>query len=270
MNSIEIGNLALALCYTLLIIPFGIIYWIKAPILGDAAISILRMTLQLLFVGLYLQVVFNINAFWLTSLWLLIMIGVADASIVRGCNLRLKRFALPVFISLVFGLFVPLLFFVAVLMRRDNLLDARFAIPLGGMILGNCLRADIIGIRNFYEAIRKSEKAYLNSLAMGAGMLEAVRPWFRDAIMAALNPTIATMATIGLVALPGMMTGVILGGAEPMTAIKYQIAIMIAIFSGTAITVLLAILVTMKSSFTAYGVLDKDIFKKTGNKAKKT
>jgi putative ABC transport system permease protein len=69
------------------------------------------------------------------------------------------------------------------------------------------------------------------------------------------------MATIGLVSLPGMMTGVILGGADPMTAIKYQIAIMIAIFSGTAITVALAIWLTMKSSFTAYGVLDYQIFK---------
>jgi putative ABC transport system permease protein len=58
-----------------------------------------------------------------------------------------------------------------------------------------------------------------------------------------------------------MMTGVILAGADPMTAIKYQIAIMIAIFSGTAITVTMAIWLTMKSSFTTYGVLDGRIFK---------
>ncbi|HDG98995.1 MAG TPA: ABC transporter permease, partial [Desulfobacterales bacterium] len=71
-----------------------------------------------------------------------------------------------------------------------------------------------------------------------------------------------TIATIGLVALPGMMTGVILGGANPVTAIKYQIAIMIAIFTGTAITVVLGILMTIRSSFTPYGVLDVDSFRK--------
>jgi len=74
-------------------------------------------------------------------------------------------------------------------------------------------------------------------------------------------PTVATMSTIGLVSLPGMMTGVIMGGADPMTAIKYQIAIMIAIFSGTAITVVLAILMTIKGSFTPFGILDRHAFK---------
>jgi len=70
------------------------------------------------------------------------------------------------------------------------------------------------------------------------------------------------MATMGVVSLPGMMTGVILGGADPATAIKYQIAIMLAIFSGTAITVTAAIYLTLHNSFTPYGLLDKDIFQK--------
>lgn len=73
-------------------------------------------------------------------------------------------------------------------------------------------------------------------------------------------PTVASMSTIGLVALPGMMTGVILAGADPLTAIKYQIAIMIAIFSGTAVTVFLAIWLTAKASFNGYGILDPTVF----------
>jgi putative ABC transport system permease protein len=68
------------------------------------------------------------------------------------------------------------------------------------------------------------------------------------------------MSTIGLVSLPGMMTGVILAGADPVTAIKYQIAIMISIFTGTSITVVLAIKLTRKIAFTGFGILDKDIF----------
>jgi putative ABC transport system permease protein len=68
------------------------------------------------------------------------------------------------------------------------------------------------------------------------------------------------MTTIGLVALPGMMTGVILGGANPVTAIKYQIAIMIAIFCGTSLTVVIGIWLTTLGSFTGYGILDRRIF----------
>jgi putative ABC transport system permease protein len=69
------------------------------------------------------------------------------------------------------------------------------------------------------------------------------------------------MMTIGLVSLPGMMTGVIMGGNDPMLAIKYQIGIMIAIFSGTAITMPVAILFTMRRSFSHYGILRQHIFK---------
>jgi len=262
MDVVDIRPLNLAAGYVLLLVPFAILLWRRVPLVGQLAVALVRMTLQLLFVGLYLQVVFNLNSFWVNALWLLVMIGVADGSIIRGCSLQLRRFAGPLFIALLVGTAVPLLFFVGPILARPRVLDAQYAIPIGGMILGNCMRADIIGVRNFYDAIRKSEKAFLHALGQGARLPEAARPYLRDALHAALAPTVATMATIGLVALPGMMTGVILAGANPMTAIKYQIAIMIAIFSGTAITVALAIWLTMKSSFTPYGTLDKSIFKK--------
>lgn len=262
MNIIEIAPWQLALGYTLLAFPLGILLWYRVPMLGKTAMAVVRMTVQLVFVGVYLHVIFEFNNAWLNAAWLLVMIGVADASIVRGCGLRLNRFALPLFGALLAGTAAPLLFFVGLILSRPNLLDAQYAIPIGGMILGNCLRADIVGIKSFYESIHTSEKAFLHALSQGATLHEAVRPFLRSAFLAAMTPTVATMATIGLVALPGMMTGVILGGADPVIAIKYQIAIMIAIFSGTAITLVVAIYATMRSSFTAYGTLDKAIFKK--------
>ncbi|HUW62988.1 MAG TPA: ABC transporter permease [Candidatus Bathyarchaeia archaeon] len=261
-ETVEIGNLNLALAYGLLLFPLAIILWYRVPMLGETVQSVVRMTVQLVFVGLYLEVVFRLDWWWLNALWLLVMIAVADVSVVRGAGLRIRRFAAPLFVALLAGAAVPLLFFMGVILRRPFPLEAQFAIPIGGMILGNCLRADIIGIRSFYEAIRHNEKAFLHALAQGARLGEATRPYMRNAAHAALGPAVATMATIGIVALPGMMTGVILAGADPLTAIKYQIAIMIAIFSGTALTVALAIRLTMRRSFTAYGTLDADIFRK--------
>lgn len=260
MNAIDIGPWQLAVGYILLIFPLAIMLWYRIGIVGTLLVSVVRMTVQLLLVGLYLQFIFQYNNILLNTAWLLVMIVVADVSIARRCGLRLRRFCLPMFAALVAGTATPLLVFLGVILRRPNLMDAQYAIPIGGMILGNCLRADIIGLKGFYQSIRDREKVFLNSLAQGARLSEAVRPFIRDACKLALTPTIATMATIGLVSLPGMMTGVILGGADPMTAIKYQIAIMIAIFSGTAITVWLAIHLSIKATFTHYGILDKTIF----------
>ncbi|MBW2104277.1 MAG: ABC transporter permease [Deltaproteobacteria bacterium] len=228
MHTEEIGLWALSSYYALLIIPLGLMIWLRIPIIGKTLSAVARMTLQLLFVGFYLQIVFSLNSPWINGLWLVVMVAVADFSIVRGCGLSM---------------------------------DAQYVIPIGGMILGNCLRADIIGIRSFYEAMNQREKAFLYTLSQGARLHEAIRPYLRHACRAALLPTVATMATIGLVALPGMMTGVILGGADPMTAIKYQISIMIAIFTGTSITVVLAILMSVRGSFGPYGILDPLAFR---------
>jgi len=261
-GAIDLSALSMAAVYALCIVPLAIILWNRVALFGEAIVALVRMTLQLLFVGVYLQFVFRLDSPWLNGAWLVIMVVVADVSIVRRSGLRLRRFVLPLFAALLAGLAIPLLYFLGPILGREGLLEAQYAIPLGGMILGNCLRADIIGLKSYYEAIRTREREFLHALAQGATLGEATRPYLREALKAALGPTVATIATIGLVALPGMMTGVILGGTEPMTAIKYQIAIMVAILTGTAITVLAAIWLTTRSSFTAHGPLDETIFRK--------
>lgn len=260
MGAMDISLGALAGCYLLILIPLAAALWLGAPLVRSTLSAVVRMTVQLAFVGLYLGVIFQYDNIWLTSAWMIVMVIVADASIIRGCALRLRLFAVPLAAALVAGTAIPLCYFVGVLLRQDNLLAAQYAIPIGGMILGNCLRANIIGIRGFYDAIRKDDRAYGYALALGASLHEATRPYWRDAFRDAVSPTIATMATIGVVSLPGMMTGVVLGGTEPATAVKYQIAIMVAIFSGTAITVMAGIWLTMHRAFDGYGLLRTDIF----------
>ena len=261
MNSTPIHTWGLVAGYGLLIIPLAILLWMRIPLVGRLLVGAIRMTVQLLLVGFYLQFVFKLNNPWLNVVWVLVMIMVADISVIRGAGLRIQRLVWPLSIALLIGIFVPLLYFLAVILHFQNLFEARFIIPIGGMILGNCLRANIIGVRRFYQSIRQGEKLYCQRLADGATLAEATRPYLRTALEEALSPTLATMATIGIVSLPGMMTGVILGGADPMTAIRYQIAIMIAIFTGTSITILLGILTTRRVAFDSFGMLNKGIFR---------
>ena len=166
MNTTEIHPLGLLAGYGLLIVPFVILLWVKVGMAGKVAISVVRMTVQLLFVGLYLQVVFKLNNPWLNSLWVLVMITVADVSIVRHAGLSFRWLALPLFVALLVGTAIPLFYFVGVILFGSNLLEARFVIPIGGMILGNCLRADIIGVRKFYSSIRQGNKAFLQQLVL--------------------------------------------------------------------------------------------------------
>lgn len=250
----------LALGYALLLLPLSILMLRGVPLLRQTGIAVLRMTVQLLFVGFYLQVVFALDHPGLNLLWLLVMVTVAEFAIVKDSRLRLRRTGPALFFAILAGTLLPAGVFTGVVLQIGSPLEAQFLIPVGGMILGNCLRADIIGLNQFYSSLRKQEKVYLLTLSQGATLSEALHPFFRDALKAALSPTVATMATIGLVSLPGMMTGVILAGANPASAIRYQIAIMIAIFSGTALTVFLAIQWTLSATLDRCGLLRDDAF----------
>jgi putative ABC transport system permease protein len=261
MGAVDLDLMGMIMAYLLLIVPLGIILWQKVPIAGRVVIAIIRMTVQLLLVGLYLKFVFKLDSIWLNSIWIMVMVIVADVSIIRSCGLRLRTFAAPLIPALMMGTLIPLLWLTGFVLRRPNLLEAQYLIPIGGMILGNCLRANIIGIKNFYQSIKRDEKRFQLVLAQGATLKEAIQPYLSESFQAAVSPTVATMMTIGLVSLPGMMTGVIMGGNDPMLAIKYQIGIMIAIFTGTAITMPAAILMTLPRSFSRYGILNLKIFK---------
>jgi putative ABC transport system permease protein len=222
--------------------------------------SIVRMCVQLGFVGVYLEFLFKLNSPLLNSVYLLIMISIACQSIIRSCNLKFKLFFVPLFFSLLIPFVVILFFFNAVVVRIDNLFEAKYLIPIGGMLLGNSLRSIIIGLNNFYTGIQKDEKVYLYSVSLFNNRMQALKPYFLQSFSAAIAPIIASMATIGLVSLPGMMTGQILGGSIPAVAIKYQIAIMFSIFYIEYFSTMLAVIFSLKVGFNELDVLNQDIF----------
>lgn len=240
----------------ILYINFRCQFFISKALIG----SILRMCLQLSFVGLYLKFLFQFNSPFLNTAYLLIMITIACHSILRSSNLKIKRLFIPVFFSILIPFILILFFFNAVVVNISNLFEARYLVPVGGMLLGNCLKSIIIGLNRFYSGIRKDEKTYLYSLSLFNSRFIALKPYFKDAFLSAVNPTIASMSTIGLVALPGMMTGQILGGSIPIVAIKYQIAIMLSIFYLEYFSTLLSIIFSLKISFNDLDILNPETF----------
>ena len=122
------------------------------------------------------------------------------------------------------------------------------------MILGNMLSANVIALNVFYGSLDRERQLYFYLLVNGATRGEATAPFMREALIKSFNPTIASMAVMGLVALPGTMTGQILGGSSPNVAIKYQIMLMITIFSSSLISVLLTLWAAKRRSFDSWGI----------------
>jgi putative ABC transport system permease protein len=117
------------------------------------------------------------------------------------------------------------------------------------MILGNILRSNIVALERFYSAMAAEQDAVIHAFMAGATRLEAVRPFLKPAVQGAIAPHIAVVATMGLVSLPGMMTGQILGGALPEDAVAYQVMIMVAIVFTASLSTILALLFSLPRAF---------------------
>ncbi len=266
MGAKDISYLSLFFCFLLLSIPLIISLILKVKIIKSSIIAVIRMAIQLTLIGIFLEYIFNLDNPFINILWVLIMIVVATITVISRSELNLKIFYIPIFISFIISNVLIVLYFTSVVIRLDNIFQAKYLIAISGMLLGNCLRSNIVGITHFYENIKRDENRYLYYLSLGATKFEILRPYFSNSIAVALKPTIASISVIGLVALPGMMTGQILGGSNPLVAIKYQMAIMVAIFVSTSISVLLSILLTIRRSFNSYGILKDRVFNKHNNK----
>ncbi|MDD2402088.1 MAG: ABC transporter permease [Clostridia bacterium] len=214
-----------------------------------------RMIIQLTLVGIFLQYIFDLDSPLINTLYLLFMMTVASFSAINKCSLDWKKYVLPILLAFFLPNIVMIFYFNKFVVNLNNVFDTQYFIPIAGMLLGNSLSGIIIGVNNFYSSIKENEKKYFYVLSISANKLEALRPYFRQAILVSNNPTLASIETMGLVALPGMMTGQILGGVVPIVAIKYQIAIMIAVFIVRYFSLILAIFLTGYKAFDEYDVL---------------
>ncbi len=210
------------------------------------AVAATRMVLQLLLIGMVLRFVFALASPAVTLLVVLAMVGVAAREVAVRPEQRLVRFgnyavgasavALATFLTSVLALTTAL--------RPQPWYDARYAIPLAGIVLGNVLNAASLALDALLGGVVRERAAIEAQLALGATIAAAMRRLVRDAVRRALLPIVNQMSAAGVVTLPGIMTGQILAGVDPMEAVKYQILLMFLLSGGSGLaavaTVLLA------------------------------
>ncbi len=259
-TTIDINYFNFALGFLLMAIPIAIFAYYRTGLVKSTVISIVRMTIQLFLVGFYLKYIFEWDKWWLNLLWALIMVVVAAHTIGGRTNMKRIIFIIPIFTAILSSMFIVDGFFLGIVIKLDNVFSAMYFIPITGMIIGNSLKDNVVALNDFYKSLNKNRVMYNFYLANGASRAEALKPFMRKSLQTAFNPRIASTAVIGLIALPGMMTGQLLGGSSPEIAIKYQIMLVITIFAASTITVFLTILLVNRFVFDQYDRLKTNLF----------
>ncbi|MCG7497243.1 ABC transporter permease [Vibrio sp. Of7-15] len=252
-SSLEISAFALVGFYLLLLLPVGLFARWQLGLNRHLVSSVLRMTLQLAVVGFYLQVLFNYQNPILNGSWLFVMVLVASYSICQRAKLPAKKVLLATFSGQLLGVLVVVPLLLIVVVQAQPWWQAQYLIPITGMLLGNCLTVNILALERWYSTLKQQKNEHEFYVSLGA--VNPSLPFIKSSVRAALTPQLASMATLGIVSLPGMMTGQILGGTEPLLAVKYQLLIMVAIFIAGSVSVISSLAIIKCMAFDAYGRL---------------
>jgi ABC transporter, permease protein len=266
----EISLIGVGLGLLLMGIPIYVHYRFHTGQAMPIVISCLRMVVQLLLVGFYLQYLFALNNEWVNVAWLIVMVGVCAFDLLGRVNLSRRLFMPVVGLSVLLSVGAIICYFILVVLQLNSLFESRYFIPLCGSLMGNVLGSNVIGLGTLYQGLEEGKQYYCYQLCNGATIQEALRPFISKAIFSAFNPSIASMAVMGLVSMPGTMIGQIIAGSAPGVAVRYQIMIMVMHFVCSTISLLLIMYTSIRLSLDGYGMLREEAIRpKKRKKAKR-
>jgi putative ABC transport system permease protein len=224
----------------------GVSRWQQADLERDLAVATVRSFVQLILIGYTLELIFNQNNPLFTIALLMVMITIAGyTSGTRVPHLRSARQIAVISIGMGTLLTLGLLLVLGVFrfVPQD-------AIPIGGMIIGNAMNVATLVMTRLYDDIRDQRLIIETQLALGATSRQASMMQFRRAIRSAMTPIVDSTKTVGLIALPGAMTGMILAGASPLQAVQLQIIVMYMLVGAATFAGLIAAYLTYRRFFT--------------------
>lgn len=237
MHPIRIDTFDLAIASLLVLFDAGLSIAAGLQLHRQVLWAAVRMVVQLVLVGYVLRAVFSLNSPAATlGIVVLMIVAAAREVAVRPAH-RLKRgmhYQIAAVVVSASSLGTVLLGLLTAL-RPSPWYDAHYAIPLMGIVLGSVLNAASLGMDSFLTGAVDRRAAIEARLALGATAREALADITRDAIRKGLIPIINQMSAAGIITLPGVMTGQILAGMDPLDAVRYQILLMFLLTGGAAL-----------------------------------
>ncbi|HCY4796816.1 TPA: iron export ABC transporter permease subunit FetB [Staphylococcus aureus] len=235
------SNTALGLTALLLVIPIIISYKEGLYIIKDLIVATLRAVVQLIILGFLLHYIFKINDKWLLVLCVFVIIVNASWNTISRSSPVMHHVFLISFVAIFVGTALPL---VGTIATGAIQFTANEVIPIGGMLANNGLIAINLAYQNLDRAFVQDGTNIESKLSLAATTKLASKGAIRESIRLAIVPTIDSVKTYGLVSIPGMMTGLIIGGVPPLQAIKFQLLV---VFIHTTATIMSALIATYLS-----------------------
>ncbi|NKF06140.1 iron export ABC transporter permease subunit FetB [Clostridium gasigenes] len=236
---------SLVIASLLLTIPIFISYKEHLGLEKEIIISSLRALVQLIVVGYILDIIFGFeNPIFTISLVLVMIINAALNTKKRGSGI--KNVVWLSFISIAVG--TTIIMTVLIISGAINFKPSE-VIPIAGMVISNSMVAIGLSYRNLNASFKSRRGEVEVKLSLGADVNVASKSIIRDSIKISMLPTIDSAKTLGIVALPGMMTGLILAGKSPLVAIKFQIMVTFMILSSSSIATIIATYMSYRNFF---------------------
>lgn len=223
----------------------------------DFVIGGIRAGGQLLIIGFLLQYILKLKSpfYVFLIIFVMILIGTYEAYKRQKLKTKNRKLAIYTFYSLIISYSVVSFFMMFVILKLTPFFNPRYIIPMSGMIIGNSMNSVSVALNAFNKSIKDNIDKIETSLSLGATPYIAVKESLQSSFKLAMMPKINSLMITGLVQLPGMMSGQIISGTLPTTAIKYQYVILLLITSGAGFAVMLALFLNFRSLFGEHGVM---------------
>ncbi|MDP8238154.1 MAG: ABC transporter permease [Candidatus Hatepunaea meridiana] len=223
-------------------------------------IGLLRTAIQLGLAGAAIGFVFGIKSIIWVLLLAVVMTAFAGREGVKRLKTRIPGSGLDIVLAISLSSFVVAISVTGVVIGAEPWWTPRIFIPIMGMVLGNSLTGISLALDRFMNACVEKHSEIEARLTLGANLNEAVLPVVRDSIRTGMIPSINAMNIVGVVSLPGMMTGQLLAGADPKDAVLYQIIVMYMLVAATAMGSIIAVMLARRRVFTKDMTLREDLF----------
>ncbi len=236
----------------LLAIPFGltifILYYIRVKFIRAYWVASLRCVIQLFILGWIFSYIFYFEHFLVSVGFLLVLFLFASWHLF-SMFYQTPKVKIPVCLSLGVVGFIMLFFLLGVVIHIEPWYNIQYLLPLAGMILGNTMNSVALSSERFVSEMENNTLTIESHLAIGAESYEAVAPYIRSALFASLLPVINRTATVGVVSIPGIMSGQIIAGIDPLQAAKYQVAIMMCVLTADTLGAVLSVFLIYRRYF---------------------
>ncbi|WP_100372463.1 ABC transporter permease [Bacillus sp. FJAT-45037] len=241
----EISTTSMLFLIVFVLIPVSLSYLYSLNLTKSITWSSFRGAAQLFLIGYLLTYLFELPPLVGIPLMLTVMITVA------GFHAGKKGQGISGVIFLIFGILVTVELVVLSMWLGFGMIEfvPEQVIPMSGMVIGNSMVAIGLALERMKSEFKENHSRLLASLSLGATPKEATQPVIKRIVRAAMIPNVDGLKTIGLVQLPGMMTGLILAGVSPHVAIRYQIVISLSIFVAVSVSAMLVTVFTYRRFF---------------------